>query len=199
MENKNQKYFLLDEKDRDKLEKLAETARTFNFSNLTLIENDIFKGINVDDKKKILITLLATYLSLDFVKWIPIKDKIEYFNKKLSPGGTKKGLFDFFKIFKKEKSSVNVAKKESSAENSFCELYINIGKDKKIYPRDLIHFICTSMKIDAKDIKNIRIFEKFSFFQIPQPLCEKAIVLLSVKKVRGKNIKVNYSKHDGAA
>jgi hypothetical protein len=50
------------------------------------------------------------------------------------------------------------------------------------------------MKIKKFQIKNIKIFDKYSFFQIPKSFGEKAIVLLSVKKFRGKKIIVNYSK-----
>jgi hypothetical protein len=178
---------VFDEKEKIKVEKLLESVKLLPLENLNEIYKSFSAKFSSSERKKIFITLMLHYFSADFVKWNLIKDKIDLLNKKDS---SKKGIFSFLK---KEKTE----EKKDSDEKKFTELYINIGKDKRIFPKDLIHFICSSMRIDANDINNIRIYEKYSFFQIPADLCEKAIVLLSVKSLRGKNIKVNYARNDG--
>jgi len=185
---------LFDDRDNEKVSKLLDAAKSFKYNDLDTVYKTLLNNFSEEVKKKITVVLFANYLSLDFIKWNPIKDKVELFNIKAKKEVKKFTFLNFFKKQKKDKTA-----KSESSEKKYTELYINIGKDKKIYPRDLLHFICTSMKIDSQDIKNIRIFEKFSFFQIPTELCEKAIVLLSVKKARGKTIRVNYSKNESSA
>jgi hypothetical protein len=52
------------------------------------------------------------------------------------------------------------------------------------------------MEIKKEEIKNIKIFDNYSFFKIPATLVDKAIFLLSVKKFRGKKIVVKRSKKE---
>ena len=168
-------------KDKFKWEKLYEYSTSLDYSKIKKISKKIFKKYSYKNKKKALILLLAYYLENDSKNIDLIKNRIKLFEQ-ISE--------------KKEKSSLSTNKEQNNqiTKKDYIELYINIGKDKKVFPRDIVNFIISSMKIKKFQIKNIKIFDKYSFFQIPKELEEKAIVLLSVKKFRGKKIIVNYSK-----
>ncbi len=170
-------------KDKFKWEKLFEYINSFEYKKFKKIEKEIFKKIPGKDKKKALIFLLACYLENDLKRIELIKNRINLFEK-ISE--------------KKEKSNstknVSINNRQQIIDEKYVKLFINIGKDKKVFPGDLIIFIINSMKIKKHQIKNIKIFDKYSFFEIPEDFGEKAIVLLSVKRFRGKKIIVNYSK-----
>lgn len=170
------KKMILEEKDRFRIEKIFENLKMYDEKNLKKVEKTISNSMTSAEKKKLFVFLVSCFLETDFIKWDAVKTKISALINSVNNKG---------------KSENN-----SNEEKEYAELYINIGKDKRVFPRDLIAFIRSSMKVDHTDIKNIRIHDKYSFFQIPKDIGDKAIILLSVKRFRGKNIVVNFSKHE---
>ena len=170
------KKIILDEKDKTKIEKVLENLTTYDEKSLKKAEKIISNSMTRLEKKKLFVFLVSHLLETDFIKWDTVKGRISTLIKN---------------IYEKQESE-----KDTGEEKEYVELYINIGKDKRVFPRDLIGFIRSSMKVDHTDIRNIRIHDKYSFFQIPKDMGDKAIILLSVKRFRGKNIVVNFSKHE---
>ncbi|MEW5816166.1 MAG: DEAD/DEAH box helicase [Spirochaetota bacterium] len=78
-------------------------------------------------------------------------------------------------------------------------LFISIGKNRKVFPKDLSRFFASSLHMDPSDIRNIKILENYSFLDVPAEYSEKAIELLNGKDFRGRKVTVNFAKkrHEG--
>lgn len=172
--SKRNKYPFLESIDNEKWQELHDIAKEFESIDLNKTRKYILKNTSIKKKKNLLVILSAMLLESRSLNWNNVKKKI-YELKKI-PG------------LKKKNSSMD----EKIEKN--VELYINIGRDKKIFPPDLVNFIKQSMKIKHEQIQNIKIHDTYSFFRIPEDFADKAIILLSVKKFRGKKIAVHYAK-----
>ncbi len=73
-------------------------------------------------------------------------------------------------------------------------LFINVGKSRKVFPKDLSKLFSSTLGIAPKDIGAIKVLDNYSFLEIPTPLAQKAIDLLDGKEFRGKKLTVNFSK-----
>jgi len=73
-------------------------------------------------------------------------------------------------------------------------IFVSIGKNRKVYPKDLARLFSSSLKLKSNEIGNIKIFDSYSFIDIPQEYSEKAIELLDGKEFRGRKITVNYAR-----
>lgn len=73
-------------------------------------------------------------------------------------------------------------------------IFVSVGKNRKVFPRDLARLFSMSLNIDQSMIGNIKILDSYSFIEIPEDLCEKAIEQLNDKEYRGRKITVNYAR-----
>lgn len=73
-------------------------------------------------------------------------------------------------------------------------LFINIGKNHRINPGDLIREIVKRSGIDGKSIGKIDIHSNYSFIQIPEQYAEIVILSFDGAKLRGINIVVEPAK-----
>ena len=72
-------------------------------------------------------------------------------------------------------------------------LYINIGKMRRLYARELSQVIQDTLAITREDIFSVRVHDKYSFVTLSQEHAEKAIELLNGKEIRGRVASVSYS------
>jgi len=68
-------------------------------------------------------------------------------------------------------------------EYSKTRLFVALGRQDSMTPKKLIDFIKQQIEIDEKDIRDIKIFDKFSFLTVP---FEEAQVLLQIFKKKSK-------------
>jgi len=73
-------------------------------------------------------------------------------------------------------------------------LFIGIGKNRKVYPKDLIHLFINTGKIERNHIGEIRILDNYAFITIEKKSADKAIENLNGINYRGRNLTVNYAK-----
>ncbi|MCU0821304.1 MAG: DbpA RNA binding domain-containing protein [Spirochaetes bacterium] len=69
-----------------------------------------------------------------------------------------------------------------------ARLFINIGKNHRMSPGDLIREIVKRTGIEGKQIGKIDIYSSYSFFEVPEQLAE--LVLLSLDKQRIKGVPI---------
>lgn len=69
-----------------------------------------------------------------------------------------------------------------------ARLFINIGKNHRLSPGDLIREIVKKTGIEGKQIGKIDIYATYSFFEIPEQFAE--IVLLSLDKTRIRGVPI---------
>ena len=72
-------------------------------------------------------------------------------------------------------------------------LYLNIGKMKHLYAKDLSKLLQNELGITRDDIYQIRVYDKYSFVTMSEENCAKAIEKLNNQSINGRNAKVTYS------
>lgn len=72
-------------------------------------------------------------------------------------------------------------------------LYLNIGKMKRLYAKELSQLLQTELGVTRDDIYSIRIHDKYSFISMSEENCEKAIAKLNGMDIKGRTAAVSYS------
>lgn len=72
-------------------------------------------------------------------------------------------------------------------------LYLNIGKMKRLYAKELSQVLQTELEITREDIYSIRIHDKYSFISMSEENCEKAIAKLNGMEIKGRTASISYS------
>jgi hypothetical protein len=73
-------------------------------------------------------------------------------------------------------------------------LYLNIGKMKKLYTKELSLLLQEKLNINRDDIYSIRVHDKYSFITMDETHCEKAIEVLDGVDIKGRTASITYSK-----
>ncbi|KAF5042184.1 ATP-dependent RNA helicase DbpA [anaerobic digester metagenome] len=85
------------------------------------------------------------------------------------------------------------AKEEKALPEGARTLYLNIGKMKRLYAKELSQLLQTELEITRDDIYSIRIHDKYSFISMSEEHCEKAIAKLNGMEIKGRTAAVSYS------
>ena len=72
-------------------------------------------------------------------------------------------------------------------------LYLNIGKMKRLYVKELCQIIQDQIGVTREDIYAVRIHDKYSFVSMSQENCDKAIGKMNGMDIKGRTITVTYS------
>ena len=70
-------------------------------------------------------------------------------------------------------------------------LFVSIGKNRKVYPKDLIKLFSETGGLEQSEIGSIKILDSYSFVDVPVDRAEKAIAALDGADFRGRKISVN--------
>jgi len=73
-------------------------------------------------------------------------------------------------------------------------IFVSIGKNRKVFPRDLVRLFKNNLEIDQNAIGNIKVLDNYSFVDIPQKVAKKAIDKMDGMEFRGRNVTVNFAK-----
>ncbi len=98
-------------------------------------------------------------------------------------------------VAEKAEKKVNApkAKKERVYPEGSRTLYLNIGKMKKLYAKELSIMLQEDLSIKREDVYAVRVHDKYSFITMSQENCEKAIELYSGKEIKGRTASITYS------
>ena len=88
----------------------------------------------------------------------------------------------------KQAVEINLSEDESK------RLFISIGKNRRLFPREVITLIMTRTKTAREDIGMIRILDNYSFVQVRDTKADEIIEKLSGCKFHGRTLAVNYAK-----
>jgi hypothetical protein len=78
------------------------------------------------------------------------------------------------------------------------KLFISIGKNRRLFPREIITLIMSKTKVPREDIGLIRILDNYSFVQVRDTKADEIIEALNGIKFRGRTLTVNYAKPKAA-
>jgi ATP-dependent RNA helicase DeaD len=76
----------------------------------------------------------------------------------------------------------------------FTQLFVSIGRNRRVFARDLTEHFTAKLNLGAGEIANVRVFDKYSFIDIAQNRAGEAIEKLSGSELKGRAITVNYAK-----
>ena len=75
-------------------------------------------------------------------------------------------------------------------------LYLNIGKMKRLYAKELSELLQRELGIKREDIFSLRIHDKYSFVSMSEEHCEQAISKLNGMDIKGRTASVSYSNRE---
>ena len=73
-------------------------------------------------------------------------------------------------------------------------IFISIGKNRRVYPRDLVGLIVAVGEIDRERIGDIKVLANYSFVQLYTEDCQKVIDKLNGYDYRGRKLAVSFSR-----
>jgi ATP-dependent RNA helicase DeaD len=83
---------------------------------------------------------------------------------------------------------------EPRAGGDYAQLFVSVGRNRRVFARDLSELFTEKLQLAAGDIGGVRVFDKYSFVDIARSRAEEAISKLSGLEVKGRPITVNYAK-----
>jgi hypothetical protein len=88
----------------------------------------------------------------------------------------------------KQPIEINLSEEESK------RLFISIGKNRRLFPREVITLIMSKTTSAREDIGMIRILDNYSFVQVRDTKADEIIEKLTGLRFRGRTLTVNYAK-----
>jgi hypothetical protein len=82
---------------------------------------------------------------------------------------------------------------EALPEEEARQLFINIGRNRRVFPREILGLIYSKASVSREDIGVIRILDNYSFVQVRDSVADTIIEALDGKSFRGKFLTVNYA------
>ena len=77
---------------------------------------------------------------------------------------------------------------------SAATVFVSIGRNRRVFPRDLVGLFISVAGIEKERIGDIRVLANYSFVQLFKEDAEKAISALNGHQYRGRALSVSYSK-----
>jgi len=107
------------------------------------------------------------------------------------------------KVKGKKEDDSDIKKTSATVETSLPEeeskmLFISIGKNRRLFPREVITLIMSKCSVAREDIGVIRILDNYSFVQVKDTKADEIIATLTGLKFRGRTLTVNYAKPKSA-
>lgn len=76
-------------------------------------------------------------------------------------------------------------------------IFVGIGRNRRVYPRDLVGLLISVAGLDRDRIGDIRVLANYSFVQLFTEDSDKAINALNGYEYRGRKLSVSYSRQKG--
>ena len=99
-----------------------------------------------------------------------------------------------FKEFASKRGGRNVRDGRNVTIKDGVSLFVSIGRNRKVYPKDLVHLFVNTGKVDRDLIGEIKILDNYSFITISSKATEQAIDNLDGIDYRGRKLTVNHAK-----
>jgi hypothetical protein len=80
------------------------------------------------------------------------------------------------------------------AEEESTQLFISAGRNRRVFPRELLGLIFAKTPVSREDIGAIRILDNYSFVQVRDTVADRIIEALNGQLFRGRALAVNYAR-----
>lgn len=81
------------------------------------------------------------------------------------------------------------------SEEDSVRLFISIGRNRRVFPREILGLINAETATPKDDIGAIRILDNYSFIQVRNTVADAIIEALNGKNFRGRTLVVNYARN----
>jgi superfamily II DNA/RNA helicase len=85
----------------------------------------------------------------------------------------------------------NINDKESA---DFKTIFLNTGKSRRLYAKDIAGIILSSQTINKTDLKHIRVFDSYSFIDVTSSKAEEIINIINSITFKGKKLNADFAK-----
>jgi hypothetical protein len=119
-----------------------------------------------------------------------------YYNQRETPRGNDNVNL---KPAYKDKKAVQAEKTAEDTEYTLSDedskrLFISIGKNRRLFPREIILLITNKTSAVREDIGAIRILDNYSFIQVRDTKADEIIKAINGVRFRGRTLTVNFAK-----
>ena len=73
-------------------------------------------------------------------------------------------------------------------------LFLSIGKNRRVYPRDLVQLLVGAGGVSKSEVGEIKILDNYSFVEVEEKTAAAVISRLDGLEYRGRNLTVNFAK-----
>jgi RNA recognition motif-containing protein len=80
------------------------------------------------------------------------------------------------------------------SEEESKRLFMSIGRNRRVFPREILGLITTKTDVKREDVGAIRILDNYSFVQVRDTVADGIIEALNGKPFRGRPLTVNYAR-----
>jgi hypothetical protein len=80
------------------------------------------------------------------------------------------------------------------ADADSVRLFISVGRNRRVFPREILGLINSETATPKEDIGAIRILDNYSFIQVRNTVADTLIEALNGKNFRGRILTVNYAR-----
>ncbi|MDL2228632.1 DbpA RNA binding domain-containing protein [Treponema sp. OttesenSCG-928-L16] len=80
-------------------------------------------------------------------------------------------------------------------EEEATRLFISVGRNRRVFPREILGLINSKTSVSKDDIGSIKIFDNYSFVQVRTAAAGEIIDALNGKQFRGRTLTVNYARN----
>jgi len=84
--------------------------------------------------------------------------------------------------------------KNRKQSSRITKLFLSMGKNRRVFPRDLIQLFMDRLKAERSQIHDIKVLDNYSFVEIDSALAERAIKELSGIEFKDRKLAVNYAR-----
>jgi ATP-dependent RNA helicase DeaD len=77
---------------------------------------------------------------------------------------------------------------------AYVNLFVGAGKKQGLEPADVVGAVVDNTHLENSDVRNVRVLERFSFVQVPEPRAPEVAEKVSGKRVRGTELRVEVAK-----
>lgn len=94
-----------------------------------------------------------------------------------------------------EQAEINFG--DTGAESGMVRFFMNVGRDDELRPQDLVKFIAEEAGIPGNTVGRIRIYDRFTFVEVPEQHAERVLYSLHRNEIRGRKVNVEPAKGNG--
>ena len=97
-----------------------------------------------------------------------------------------------------ERARIAAAEHPVLTPSESTSIFINIGRNRRVFPRDIISLLIQNTDIPREHIGTIRILENYSFVQIIAADADQVIEKLNNFSYRGRTLSISYSRKEAS-